>query len=190
MEEGGIFMSLNKWFEKGLEKEAYMARLDHHKESFQHIYNTFEVPEEDKEKFKAIDGVRAIVLAAEWCGHCMMDIPIYLNIAETADIDTRFLIRDDNLELMDQYLTNEKRYIPIFIFIDKDGNEIGKWGPWAPEINEFTNELKKDLPDRESEEYDEAFKQFVKRVSKAFSTDEKLWGYVYNDMKKTILNLN
>jgi len=167
-----------------------MARLDHHKESFQHIYNTFEVPEEDKEKFKAIDGVRAIVLAAEWCGHCMMDIPIYLNIAETADIDTRFLIRDDNLELMDQYLTNEKCYIPIFIFIDKDGNEIGKWGPWAPEINEFTNELKKDLPDRESEEYDEAFKQFVKRVSKAFSTDEKLWGYVYNDMKKTILNLN
>ena len=166
-----------------------MERLDRHKESFHHILNTFSVPEEDKEKFKSVNNIRAVVLAAEWCGHCMMDIPIFLNIAEEANIETRFLIRDDNLELMDQYLTNEKRYIPIFIFIDENGNEIGKWGPWAPEINEFTNELKKDLPERDSEDYDEAFKQYIKKVSASFSNDEKLWNYAYNDMKQTVLNL-
>lgn len=182
-------MSLNKWFEKGLSQEDYMDRLDFHKDSFHHILNTFTVPEEDCEKFHSVDNVRAIVLAAEWCGHCMMDIPIFSNIAKEANIQTRFLIRDDNLELMDNYLTNEKRYIPIFIFIDENGNEVGKWGPWAPEINDFTNELKKDLPERDTEEYDAAFKKFVKQVSRSFSTDNTLWNHVYNDMKETILNL-
>lgn len=45
-------------------------------------------------------------------------------ISEVANIDMRLLIRDENLELMDRYLTNgTARAIPIFIFIDKDGNE-------------------------------------------------------------------
>ena len=45
-------------------------------------------------------------------------------ISEVANIEMSLLIRDENLELMDQYLTNgTARAIPIFIFIDKDGNE-------------------------------------------------------------------
>src|SRR5690625_4956644 len=119
----------------------------------------------------------------------MLDIPILLHIAERADIPVKFLPRDENLELMDQYLTNEKRYIPIFIFIDEDGNEIGKWGPWAPEINEFTERLKADLPIRDSEQYEEAFQQYIKQVGDSFKNDDTFWHYVYNDMKHTILSL-
>ena len=49
-------------------------------------------------------------------------------ISEVANIDMSLLIRDENLELMDQYLTNgTARAIPIFIFIDKDGNEQAVW---------------------------------------------------------------
>jgi|SRR5690625_2889709 len=182
-------MSLNDWFDKGLTKEAYMERLDKHKESFHHIRNTFSIPEADKAQFNDVQHVKAIILAAEWCGHCMLDIPIYLHIAEVANIPTRFLIRDDHLELMDRYLTNEKRYIPMFIFIDDKGNELGTWGPWAPEVNEFTEELKKDLPPRDSDQYEEAFQQYIKRVSESFRQDDEIWNYVYNDMKKTILSL-
>lgn len=182
-------MSLNDWFNKGLTKEVYMERLDKHKEAFHHIKDTFSVPEEDVPQLNDVKNVKALVLAAEWCGHCMLDIPIFLHIAEKANIPTRFLIRDDNLELMDQYLTNEKRYIPIFIFIDEDGNEIGKWGPWAPEINEFTERLKADLPIRDSEQYEEAFQQYIKQVGDSFKNDDTFWHYVYNDMKHTILSL-
>lgn len=182
-------MSLNIWFDKGLTKEAYMERLDKHKDAFHHIYNTFSVPEEDKNKLKETKSLRAVVLAAEWCGHCMMDIPIFLHIAKVANIDTRFLIRDDHLELMDQYLTNGKRYIPMFIFIDEVGKEVGTWGPWAPEVNEFTEKLKADLPDRESAQFEEAFQQFIQKVSSTFRSDEEMWNYVYEDMKKVLLSL-
>ena len=61
-----------------------------------------------------------------------------MKIAETANIEVRFLLRDQNLELMDQYLTNGKsRSIPIYIFIDKDGKEVAVWGPRAPEVQAF-----------------------------------------------------
>src|SRR5690625_6161251 len=53
----------------------------------------------------------------------MLNIPIFLKIAEIANMPVRFLNRDENLELMDEYLTNGNRVIPIFIFIDEDGNE-------------------------------------------------------------------
>src|SRR5699024_8919081 len=98
-----------------------------------------------------IKDMRAIILAAEWCGHCMLDIPIFLHIAKKANISTRFLIRDNNLALMKQYETNGKQYIPKFYFIEEAGNEIGTWGPWAPEVHEFTEKLKEDLPERDSE---------------------------------------
>ena len=55
-------------------------------------------------------------------------------ISEVANIDMRLLIRDENLELMDQYLTNGTTCDSIFIFIDKDGNEQAVFGPRAPKV--------------------------------------------------------
>ncbi len=182
-------MSLNKWFTQGLTKEAYIERLDKHKDAFQHVFRTFSIKEEDKELFKKTKNLRAIVLASENCGHCMMDIPIFLHIAAEAEIDTRFLIREDNLELMDQYLTNGKRYVPMFIFIDEQGKEVAKWGPWAPEVLEFTNKLKAELPSKDSEGFEEAFQSFVQKVSTTFRSDASVWNYVYEDMKKVLLTL-
>lgn len=182
-------MSLNDWYEKGLTKEVYIDRLDKHKEAFHLIMNTFNVPNEDVASLENVKDIRALILAAEWCGHCMLDIAVFLHIANKANIPTRFLIRDDNLELMDRYLTNEKRYIPIMIFIDENGNEVGKWGPWAPEINDFTNRLKEDLPERDSDEFDEAFQQYIKKVGAAFESDTALWHYVYQDIKQTVVSI-
>ena len=50
------------------------------------------------------------------------------------------LLRDQNLELMDQYLTNgTSRAIPIFVFIDQNGNERAVWGPRAETVQHFVD---------------------------------------------------
>lgn len=41
----------------------------------------------------------------------------------------RILLRDDNPEAMNRYLTNGGRSIPKLITIDTDGNELFTWGP-------------------------------------------------------------
>ncbi len=35
--------------------------------------------------------------------------------------------RDDNLDIMDRYLTDGKRVIPVFVFFDEEGQEIGRF---------------------------------------------------------------
>ena len=180
-------MALNKWFENGLTQEEYMTRLDKHKDNFMHIYHNFTLPE-DTEFFQATKekNIRVIALAEVWCGHCMLNIPILLHLAKAANIPVRFIPRDENLELMDQYLTNEKRYIPIFVFIDEQGNEVGKWGPWAEATKSFVDELKKDLPPKDAPDYDEKFKEVIAKSTKEFTSNTDLWSEVYNSLKQTI----
>ncbi len=73
----------------------------------------------------------------------MLNIPVLLRLSEKTNTPVRFLPRDENLELMDQYLTNGKsRTIPIFIFIDNDGNEVAKWGPIAERTKQFVDQYR------------------------------------------------
>ena len=130
---GLIIMGLNKWYEKGITPETYIGALEKHKESFSYVYDNIDLStfEEDEEFFQFVKekNLRAIALAEVWCGHCMLNVPILLRLAERTNMSVRLLPRDENLELMDQYLTNGKsRSVPIFIFIDESGNEVAKMG--------------------------------------------------------------
>src|SRR5690625_535556 len=177
-------MSLNHWLEQGLEPEAYMAHLDKHKDGFHNIHNNFQLPEDD-EFFNKVKGenLRVVVLAEVWCGHCMLDIPILLRMCEKMDMPVKFLQRDENLELMDQYLTNGNRVIPIFIFINEAGEEVCKWGPIADSVREFTSQFRDKLPAKDSPDYDEAFQKMIQKTGKAFREDENLWNEVYLSIK-------
>lgn len=177
-------MSLQTWYEKGLTPAEYMATLEKHKDGFYAIYENFSVPAEAAFEHK---NIRALVLAEPWCGHCMLNLPILLHIAEQAQFDVRFLLRDENLDLMDQYLTNGKsRTIPIVIFIDENGEEVTKWGPLADYTREFMAPLREKLPEKGTPAYDEKFQEMIQYTSKAFSEDEKLWNGVYESIVETI----
>lgn len=118
--------TLNEWFEKGIPAQEFVSSMKVHKENLQSIQQGFSTSAEDQDFFDALKKkeLRVIAITEDWCGDAMMNIPILLNISEAANIETRMVLRDQNLELMDQYLTNgTARSIPIFIFIDKDGEE-------------------------------------------------------------------
>src|SRR5690625_321829 len=180
-------MSLNDWFNKSLDPDEYMSHLYKHKDNFYNIYNNIKLPEDD-DFFNSVKekNLRVVALAEVWCGHCMLDIPILLHMSDKMDMPVKFLPRDENLELMDQYLTNGNRTIPIFIFINEDGEEVGKWGPIAPTVREFTSQYRDKLPPKDSPEYDEKFQEMIKITAKAFRKDENLWNAVYENIKETL----
>ena len=72
-----------------------------------------------------------LVITEGWCGDAAQNIPIIEKIAaESPNIETRYILRDENLELMDKYLTNGARSIPKLIALDAESlREIGTWGP-------------------------------------------------------------
>ncbi|WP_462412785.1 thioredoxin family protein [Neobacillus sp. Marseille-QA0830] len=171
-------MNLNEWFEKGMSAEEYINSMTKNKEEMLSIYNQFTLTEQDQSGFEELkqQKLRAIVLSEDWCGDAMLNNPILLRIAEAAGIEVHFLLRDQNLELMDQYLTNgTSRAIPIFIFIDQDGNERGKWGPRAPEMQELVNQGRMALPDKDDPDFQNQQIQLYKRLGKAYQTDPAIW---------------
>jgi hypothetical protein len=72
-----------------------------------------------------------LIITEGWCGDAAQNIPIIEKIAHlNSNIETRYILRDENLELMDKYLTNNARSIPKLICLDAETlEEIGTWGP-------------------------------------------------------------
>ncbi|MBA3633650.1 MAG: thioredoxin family protein [Acidobacteria bacterium] len=103
--------------------------------------NTIELNESLKRKARRAERKMIwLILTEGWCGDAAQNIPTIEKIAaENPNIETRYLLRDENLELMDAYLTNNARSIPKLICLDAETlQEIGTWGP-RPEaaINYF-----------------------------------------------------
>ncbi|MFS0674389.1 thioredoxin family protein [Ornithinibacillus sp. 179-J 7C1 HS] len=181
-------MTLNDWFTKAIPSQDYIGAMETHKENLLHIYDSFSLPD-DEEFFSKLKkkNLRVIVITEDWCGDAMMNNPILLHLAEKTNMEVRMILRDQNLELMDQYLTNGKsRSIPIFIFIDETGKEVAKWGPRAEYIQQFVDNIRKDLPDKEADDYKEKFNDMIKTMTQTFISDEKLWNEVYNSLKNTL----
>lgn len=84
-----------------------------------------------------------IVLAESWCGDAAQNIPVFAKIMEgNPNIDLRILLRDENPEVMDQYLTNGGKSIPKLIALDEDLNELGTWGPRPKFLQDWLYENK------------------------------------------------
>lgn len=182
-------MNLNEWFDKGMSPEDYIATLDKHKDGFSYINKHFTLPQDDVSFFQSLkeQDLRVIVLAEPWCGHCMLDIPILFHLTKEVEMPTKLLLRDENLALMDQYLTNGRsRTIPIFIFIDKDGNEVAKWGPIADLTRTYVDQFKQTLPPEDAEDYQDKLKEVFQALSVEFEKNEKIWQGVYESMKQTL----
>lgn len=102
-----------------------------------------------------------LVITEGWCGDAAQNIPAINKMAEVAsNIELRFILRDENPEIMDQYLTNGSRSIPKLICLDAESLEqIGTWGPRPSSIQEKAMEWKDD-PEISMEEWAEKLHKY------------------------------
>jgi hypothetical protein len=80
-----------------------------------------------------------LVLTEGWCGDAAQSLPVIKALAElNPNIQMRILLRDENPELMDRYLTNGvSRSIPKLIAVDPaTGTELFTWGPRPTALQE------------------------------------------------------
>jgi hypothetical protein len=71
-----------------------------------------------------------MVLSEPWCGDSAQCLPCLAVLADTLPaVELRVLLRDDNLDIMDQFLTDGKRSIPLLVAFDTAGRELFRWGP-------------------------------------------------------------
>ena len=71
-----------------------------------------------------------LVITEGWCGDAAQNLPVINKIAqENENINLQLVLRDENIELMDEFLTNGGRSIPKLVALDKDNNVMQTWGP-------------------------------------------------------------
>jgi hypothetical protein len=65
-------------------------------------------------------------LAEAWCGDVYRELPTVARIAEATGMSLRVFLRDENPDIMDEFLSNEgkSRAIPVFVFYTKETRYI------------------------------------------------------------------
>jgi hypothetical protein len=85
-----------------------------------------------------------LVITEAWCGDAAQIMPVINKLAlENEYIDLNIILRDENLGIMDQFLTNGTRSIPILIILDAKTLEVlNRWGPRPLELQKIVMDAK------------------------------------------------
>lgn len=85
-----------------------------------------------------------LVLTEGWCGDAAQNVPVLNKLAKlNPNITLKFILRDENLDVMDQYLTNGGRSIPKLIILRSDTLEdVGTWGPRPEPVQQLMHQYK------------------------------------------------
>jgi len=76
------------------------------------------------------DNFTLLVLAEGWCGDAAQILPVINKIAESSSkIDLKIVCRDENEDLMNQFLTNGGKSIPKVIIVNNKNEVVSSWGP-------------------------------------------------------------
>jgi hypothetical protein len=117
-------------FESGLTYEQWKAQMTRNRERHDANEQGLKLSEADLAPFKSLKKpVNVLMLAEDWCGDVIANAPIVGRIASEVDtLNLRVFLRDQNEDLMNQYLKEGKyKSIPAVVFFDDELNELGRW---------------------------------------------------------------
>ncbi|HLW01203.1 MAG TPA: thioredoxin family protein [Ktedonobacterales bacterium] len=117
-------------FEQGMTYDEYKAQMTRNQERFATNEQQLALDPADVAAFKNLpQPLNVLVIAEDWCGDVINNLPILGRIAaESGKLNLRVFLRDQNLDLIDQYLKEGKfRSIPVFVFFDDQFREIGRF---------------------------------------------------------------
>lgn len=120
---------------------------------------TLKFSEKEQKQIEAVDTKTSwLVLTESWCGDASPSLPVMHKItALNPNITLKIVLRDENVDLMNRFLTNGAMAIPKLIAVDDEsGTAIGDWGPrseaatklvenYKAEHGKLTAEFKQDL---------------------------------------------
>lgn len=105
------------------------------------------LPELQKALDQLDQGYEWLIITEGWCGDAAQIVPVLEAVARASQgkISTRYVLRDENLDLMDRYLTNGGRSIPKLVVLCTDTlSQAATWGPRPASAQELFNRLKQE----------------------------------------------
>ncbi len=135
-------------FAQGLTYDEYRAQMTRNQERFIENEETVTFNPEDLAFFAdQPDPLNVVAIGEDWCGDVIANLPVLGKLAEeSGKINLRVFLRDENLDLMDQYLKQgEFRSIPVFVVFDENFKELGYWIERPVKMTELMGEMRTKL---------------------------------------------
>jgi hypothetical protein len=118
-----------RW-EQGLTYDAYKAGMTRNRERVEENERRAVIDPESVRVFRGVGRrINALVLAEDWCGDVIANLPVLARLAkEAGTLDVRVFYRDQNDDLTQRWLNQGKyKSIPVVVFFDEDLNELAHW---------------------------------------------------------------
>lgn len=149
-------------FASGLTYKDYIAQVKVNRNRFEEYYGTAQLSVEDTEFFRkaarGVDGIaKILVLGEAWCPDVFRGMPLVARIAEAGNLEMRVFSRDDNLDIMREFLSDGLfMSIPVVVFYTQDLRYICHWVEWpksaGKELAEIEDDILKKMPGPDHQE--------------------------------------
>ena len=165
-------------FESSPTWEAYLDALEKGRARYEENYEQFELSDADAAFFKELaakpDGPAKVLIITEfWCPDCFREVPVMVKIAEAADMEMKVIARDENLDVMSEFLREgEFQSIPVFVFYTKDHKYITHWIERSQLAYSEMHQMREAMDGKTKEEQKEAYIAFQKGPTWAGWRDE------------------
>jgi hypothetical protein len=117
-------------FAQGLSANEYLDQMTLNKEHFVRALQATTLGADDASGLARFGPVRKVlVITEDWCGTSLGVLPYVFRLAAASPgVDLRVFLRDENPDVMDQYL-KEGRYrsIPVVVFLDDGFTELARF---------------------------------------------------------------
>lgn len=116
--------------DQGISYEQFKNQMTRNRDRIEANERRVEFDPSDLAAFKNLPRpLDVLVIAEDWCGDVVDNLPILARLAaDSGKLDLHVFLRDQNLDLIDQYLKEGKyRSIPVFVFLDAELKELGRF---------------------------------------------------------------
>ena len=120
-------------FAQGMTFPQYMDTIKVNKARFEEYYAGAALPSEQAAALRELSGAaggpaRMLVIGEDWCGDVVRELPVLARVAEAAGLELRIFPRDENHDIMNEYLKEGKYMsIPVAVFYDQGHDYICHW---------------------------------------------------------------
>ncbi|MBK9637766.1 MAG: thioredoxin family protein [Bacteroidetes bacterium] len=127
---------------------AHVQRAPLNRQRIKRLDKTASISEDLKATIEQLPiPISFLILTEGWCGDASQSVPYIHKMVDESKgkLQEFYLLRDENLGLMDQFLTDGSRAIPkVIAFHSVTGDFLFSWGPRPIEIQNWYMALKKD----------------------------------------------
>lgn len=101
-----------------------------------------------EKKFKG----KLLIISEGWCGDASMIIPVIHYFFKDKN-EVRIIYRDENEDLINQFLTNGAKAIPIVLILNENNEVDSHWGPRTEQGTELLKRYKADPENYDAETF-------------------------------------